>query len=110
MYRIHCVRKIALGQIVQFTNHRLVHELSLVLWGIIKVMMKQSLGTHGNGICSGPGTKTDVFYYILCKSELREIIRSVPFLLNVYPYLVDRVSLALYLEILSHRFLDCTVN
>ena len=95
MYRIQYVRKSELGQIVQLTNHILVHELALVLRGIIKVIMKQPLGTYGNGLCSGPGTKTDVLYDILCKSGRSELIRSVPLLIDVYPYLVDRLSLVL---------------
>ena len=59
------------------------------------MMTKQSLGTYGNRLLSGYGTETDVFYDLMCKPGLRELIRSVPLLLDVYPYVVGRVSLVL---------------
>ena len=71
---IHYVSSSVLGQIVQFSNHILVLKLVLVVREIIEVMMYQSLGTHGNRLRSGPGTKTDILNYLLIKSRLSELI------------------------------------
>ena len=54
---------------------------------------------HGNINFSGTETKTDVFYDMLCESRLRELIRSVHLFLDIYPYVVGRVSLVLQLEL-----------
>ena len=95
MYGIKYVRARALVKIVQLTNHVLVHELALVVQGRVEVVKKQSLETHGNGICSGYGTKTDIFYDLLCKRGLSELIQSVPLFLGFYSYVVGSVSLVL---------------
>ena len=95
MYGIHNIRASALVQIVQFTNHGPVHELALVVRRRIGVTTKQALVTHGNGLCSGPGTKTDVFNNLLCKGGLREFMESVLLILDIYSYVVSRVYLVL---------------
>ena len=92
---MHDVRVIALGQIVQSTNHGPVHKLANVVRGRIKVMVKQELGTHGNGLCSGTGINIDVFNNMLRKRGLRELMRSVLLLLDIYSYIVGRMSLVL---------------
>ena len=74
MYGIHYVRASSLGKIIQFENNGLVRELSLFVRGIFEVTMNQSLGTHGNSLPSGPGTESNVFYDLLCKRGLRELI------------------------------------
>ena len=91
MYGIHNVTAGEMGQIVKFTNHVLAHELALVVRVIIEAIMKQALGTHSNGLCSGPGTNTDVFDNLLCKHVLREFILSVLLLLYIYSYIVIRL-------------------
>ena len=74
MNGVHYIRSSALGQIVQLANHRLVLELSLVVRGRIKVMMKKSLSTHENRFWSGPVTETYILDYLLSKRWLRELI------------------------------------
>ena len=66
--------------------------------GIIEVMMNQSLGTYGNRLLGGPGAETDILNYLLINLGLRELILSVPLLLDVYPHIVSRVPLVLYLK------------
>ena len=72
-----------MSQIVQLANNGSVLELALIVRGRIKVMMKKSLSTHGNRIWSGPGTKMYILNYLLSKRWLRELICSVPLLLDV---------------------------
>ena len=67
MYGVNYIRSSALGQIVQLANHGSVLELALVVWGGIKVMMKKSLNTYGNSLCSGPGTEAYILDYLLSK-------------------------------------------
>ena len=74
MHDVHYIRLSALGQVVQLTNHGSVLELVLVVRGRIKVMMKESLCTHGNRLWSGPGTETYILDYLLSKRWMREII------------------------------------
>ena len=95
MYGIHYVRESKLGQIVKFTNHGSVHELSPVVRGRIEVMMNKSLGKHGDGLRSGPVNNTDVLYDMLCEIGLHDLIRSDTLILDVYPYTVGRVSFVL---------------
>ena len=95
MHGVYYIRSSALGQIIQLANHGSVLELALVVRGRIKVMMKKSLSTHGNRLLSGPGNKTYILDYLLSKHWLRELILSVPLLLDVYPHIVSRVPLIL---------------
>ena len=74
MNGVHYIRSSALGQIVKLTDHGSVLELALVVRGRIKMMMKKSLSTHGNRLCSGPGTETEILNYLLSKHGLHELI------------------------------------
>ena len=74
MHGVHYIRSSALVRIVYSANHGLVLELALVVRGRIKVMMKQSLSTHGDRLWSGTGTKTYILNYLLSNRWLREII------------------------------------
>ena len=98
MHGLHYIRSSELGHIFQLTNHRLVLESALVVWGRINLMAKKSLITHRNRLWSGPETKTYILDYLLSKCWLRELILSVPLLLDVYPQIFSRLPLVLYLK------------
>ena len=98
MHGVHYIRSSAPGQIIQLANHGLVLELALIVWGRINVMMKKSLSTQGNRLWIGTETETYILNCLLSKRWLRELILSVPLLLDVYPHIVSRVTLVLYLK------------
>ena len=95
MHSVHYIRSSELGQIFKLTNHGLVLESDLVVWGRIKLMAKKSLITHRNRLWNGPGTKTYILDYFLSKRWLSELMLSVPLLLDVYPQIFIRVLLVL---------------
>ena len=74
MHAVHYIRLSALVQIVCSANHGSVLELSLVVRGIIKVTMKQSLSTYGDRLWSGHGTQTYILNYWLSNCWLHELI------------------------------------